>query len=267
MSLLADKTFNAIWEFWLNKEGERAAEKAITIAIDKQGDDPKKIIKACEAYRLENIGKDVEYTYKLSNFILQDHWKDVLESTSVEKLQKLYDESIAIINCWNQFCRSHWCRVVDAETKAPIVMRALRDKCFADNWHRALIKASSIFKYPFRDGDPRQKIILSLRWFTNVSCDKHTVLKIIEGEYGQEEKEQTRVEQKTIPVDYEARKKAAEEFADLVKSAGFDKPKQPKQSKQNGPSKQAKEIADKILKSIGAEKFVDSEGDGEFTLL
>ena len=143
--LVSEKTFEKIWEFWINKEGERAAEKAIDVCL-KSGEDAKKIIEACEAYRLENLGKDPEFTYKLSNFILQDHWKDVSDSISVEALKKLHDDSVTLIKEWNNTCRSHWCKVVDIESKVPVVMKALKDKAFKENWSKALKKASGIFK-------------------------------------------------------------------------------------------------------------------------
>lgn len=187
--------FDEIWEFWLNKEGEHAAKKAVSVFL-KSGNPHKELIESCKIYTYENETSDNDFTYKLANFINGDHWKDYKDG-----LKKLEEErllAIEIINQWNSSCRSHWIQCKDVEVRIPIVKKALKDKFFKNNWKKSLDKASLIFKYPIKVGDPREKIILSLKWFTDVSNNKHTVLRIYEGELGSGVREAVQTKVKTV---------------------------------------------------------------------
>lgn len=181
-----DVAFDVIWEFWPNKEKEHAGKKALSVLL-KSGDTSfEQIRDACRAYALSSEGD--EFTYQLNNFINQDLWKDVLEHTDLAKLEAKRKESISVIDAWNAACKPHWCKSMDYTDKISLTNKALNDKMFNANWKKALDKASKIFAKPFRE-DSKQKLILSLRWFCNVSPAKHTVMRIIEGEYGYPERD------------------------------------------------------------------------------
>lgn len=265
--LLIEKTFDAIWENWIRKDGERAAMKAVEHALNS-GENKDELIKACEIYRLENIATDPEFTHKLSNFINGDHWRDSLEGASLEKLKQKHDEAIVVIQAWNDACHKHWCKSIDIESKVPMAMKALGDKSFRSEWRKALNKAKKIFKYEFRDGDSRQKIILSLRWFTTVSHDKHTVLRIMEGEYGHPIKEDSPSQTKKImQQSEEERIRLAKEYEEVF-GVPLEIVKKPqKETKKHEPSTKAKEIADQILKSVGSKGFADGAGNDDFELI
>lgn len=216
---VVEQIFESVWEKWINKSGEASAEKAVKVFLKSETKET--LLHVCEAYRLEHLGDDPQYTHKLSNFLNQDIWLDIQESISLERLQEKYNQALEIVTEWNKVCNKHWIAVDDIETKIPLGTKALSNVAFKQNWRKALDKANRIFKYPFRDGDPRQKLILSFRWFTNIVPEKHTVMKIMEGEYGQHEREERHVIKTCIPVDQAARSKLAEEmkvlFPDLVK--------------------------------------------------
>lgn len=217
-SFAIEQIFDRIWETWPNKDGESSAKKAVNVYF-KSGYSKDDLIKSCEAYVLENLNSDAAFTKQLSSFINQDHWRDVLENAPLDKLKRKHEEARLIIKEWNNSCRSHWCKVVDEEARVGILMSALNDKSFQSNWKEALKSASSIFRYQHRDGDIRQKIILSLSWFASTS-PKHTVLRIIEGEYGkpnEEEKEAKQtVKKNDSPLTNAERMAAANELRRLL---------------------------------------------------
>jgi len=180
--------FDQLWERWPNKVAEASAKKAFTVALrsDIKAQD---IIKAADLYLLDNIGTDPDYVYRLGNFIREDHWKDALENVSEVKLRKAKAEAEMLIQSWNESCCKHWCPIADMEARLPTAMKALNDKSFHKHWKEALKKATLIFKYEFREDNPFSKIKLSFRWFTDTHHDKHTVLRIVEGHYGEAVKE------------------------------------------------------------------------------
>ncbi len=216
------QVFEEIWENWPNKEGEGSAQKAVTIFLksDNNKDD---LLKACEIYRLENLNTDPQFTYKLANFVNMDHWRDSLEGSSLDKLQKQRLDALELITEWNKACKPHWIQVSDIEIPVGMVQKSLAQKYFRDNWRVALDKASKIFQYKPREGDPREKLNLTLRWFTTTKNDRHTVLRIMDGEYGQPIKEVIHKEIPSQPIDYEARQQLAKEMIEMFPDISFKK--------------------------------------------
>lgn len=207
-----DAAFNKIWSFWPRKDkGENAARKALKVQLNS-GESYEEIYKACRIYSLDHEGD--EYVFYLNNFLMLDHWKDCLEHGNLEKLESKREEAIHLIESWNKACRPHWCKSIEVEVKIPMAQKALSDKYFQKEWKKALDLASKIFKYPFRDTDSRSKLILSFRWFANVSHDKHTVAKIIEGEYGSPQRDISKKQVIVKKISDEERK----ELVDLWKS-------------------------------------------------
>lgn len=181
-SLEIDIAFDKIWDFWLNKEnGEHAAKKALAVLI-KTGIKYDDIYKACRVYSLDHIGD--EFTFKLSNFLMRDEWKDVLEGSDLNRLEQQRLLAIEIIEQWNSLCRSHWSKVLNIEDRIPLAKKALSNKFFNDNWRTALNLCADIFRREFREIDNRSKININFKWFTTVTADKHTVLRIMEGDFG-----------------------------------------------------------------------------------
>lgn len=184
--------FDRLWEMYPNKAKESSARKALTVAL-KTGEDHRDIEQAVRLYALETKGDD--YHYHFSNFINEHHWKDMLDAHKnvdayIQKLEEQEKTARRVIDKWNEVRRSHWCVVASPEKRVPIVLQALKDPDFQASWEIALEKASNVFRYKFREGDWRNGIVLSIRWFCNTSSDKHTVLRILEGEYGIEQKEE-----------------------------------------------------------------------------
>ena len=180
--------FDRVWEKWPNKIGEASAKKAIQVFNNCNGD-LKQLEKAVDLYLLDNIGTDPDFLYRFGNFIREDYWKDTLENVSEVKLNKMKNEAEMLMTSWNESCLLHWLPLIDFETRLPTAIKALNDSCFRKNWKDALSKAMKVFKYRFRDDDPFSKIKLSFRWFSEVGHDKHTVLRILEGHYGEPVKE------------------------------------------------------------------------------
>ena len=205
-----DLLFESIWSDWPNKEKENAAKKAFTVFI--RSEQPyKDLVKACKTYIMSSSGE--EYHYQLNNFILQDHWKDVLESVDPFKIAEEHKSAIALCNSWNEKCRSHWCKILDINSKIPMAKTALRNKFFKDNWEKALDLAHGIFKYSFGENDPRSKIIINFKWFADVSYKRHTVSKIIEGDYGKPQRDIAKSNSfSSVEIDMAKRKAIAEYF-------------------------------------------------------
>src|SRR6478609_1016016 len=107
--------FDEVWENWMNKEGEAAAQKAVTFFLKENKKED--LIKACEAYRLDNLASDPSFTYKLANFLNMDHWRDVLDANNLDNLRAKRDEAIEVINLWNSLARPHWIKVQSIETR------------------------------------------------------------------------------------------------------------------------------------------------------
>lgn len=272
--LVIEQVFDEIWENWLNKDGERAAQKAVEVCL-KSDHKKEDLIKACEIYRLEHINDDPSFTYKLSNFILNDHWQDTLAEGSLDTLVRQKQQAEELMERWNKACRPHWCKC-HPKARLPMALQALKNQDFRDKWKEALKKAEAIFRYVLPDSDPRRKITLSFAWFTSTKYDKHTVLRIMEGEYGKPIKEVVLPKEKpVVPVDQEERSKLAVEVLDFAEEIfpGFKQRKQLKQRIQDGKRKtktpeqikREREAAQKILKGMGVHTE-DGFNDDEFTL-
>lgn len=207
--------FDEIWESWISKVGEASAKKAFTVAIN-QGEDPEKMKMACRAYVLDVDGTDPTYTMRLGNFIRDDHWKDISENVSLSKLESRRKESAHLIDCWNKACQDHWCKVLGVDSRIPLARMALDNLDFRKNWERALSLASKVFKFKFVDSDPRSKVSINFRWFCTLGV-RHTVLRIIEGEYGYTHRERSDPKSKSFrtPTE-EERRKAVEMFSAIM---------------------------------------------------
>ena len=247
--LTINTVFETVWDTWINKDGEAAALKAVTFFLKEHTKED--LINACEAYTLDNASADPAFTYKLSNFLNFDHWIDVLEANNLDKLRAKKNAAINVINAWNAACLPHWVKVLCVDTRIPVAQKALDNKFFASHWKDALEKAKKIFAFRFREGDVREKININFKWFTNVSPDKHTVLRIIEGDYGGPAAKRIVKSYTTKEIDYEARKKLAEEMKAMFPTLKFEQP-----SKQELPvekvtlTKEAHEIVQQIQRSV-----------------
>lgn len=224
-NLLINTIFETIFDFWPNREGEASALKAVTFFLKEHTKE--ELLEACEAYALENSSTDPSFTYKLSNFLNYDHYRDVLDANNLEKLRAKKNAAIEVITTWNEVCRPHWIKVMHIETRIPLAQKALNDKFFSANWKTALEKATKIFAYRFREGDPREKIKINFRWFCDTSFDKHNVLKISEGEFGGAFVERIIKPVEKKEIDYKARQALAEEMKILFPTIKFEDPKKP----------------------------------------
>jgi hypothetical protein len=63
-------------------------------------------------------------------------------------------------------------------------MKAMRNKFFRENWKEALRKLFKLMKQEFDANDPRNFIKPTVQWFCQTSPEKHSVAKVMEGEYG-----------------------------------------------------------------------------------
>lgn len=186
--------FNRLVECYPNKKNNASAYKAFKVAIlsepeKKQKQVALRIIDAAKVYAFNTAGDDSDYLFLLSNFIREDHWKDVIEShpdfdAYLVYIDDLKKESLSLISEWNKACKSHWAKVHEPEKKIDIGIQALKCKEFRKHWKDALKKAKLIFYRPFRDSEKNAWITISFPWFCKVKNESHTVLKIIDGEYG-----------------------------------------------------------------------------------
>lgn len=248
--------FETIWENWLNREGEASSLKAVTFFL-KQDNKKEDLLSACEAYVLSVAGEDPKFTYKLPNFINMGHYLDVLELNNLDKLRKKKEEALHLINKWNEACRPHWLRSQAIEIRIPLAQRALENKYFRENWVEALGKAVKIFAYPFREGDPMGKLKLTFKWFANVDSDKHTCLRIMEGEFGSAHNERVIKVVETKPIDHEARQRLAEEVKAMFPDMKFKKIEKEKiQHPKLIISDEAKEIAKQAKSQLGKRPFI-----------
>lgn len=186
--------FEKVWAIYqkINPEGEASSRKAIEVAC-KSGENHEHIYASVQIYYHESRGTDPQYRYQLGNFIRQKHYQDYIDSHTnldhyLSRLEEKEKEAIQVIEAWNQACRPHWCPVADVSAKVAVSKRALSNEAFAKNWKEALKIAGGVFKSPLHSGDKRSYLTLSFRWFTDVG-EKHTVLKLVEGEYGKFEEE------------------------------------------------------------------------------
>jgi len=251
-----EQIFDSLWEKWPNKEGEASARKAVTVYFKSDGS-KEELLRACDAYILDNIQQDPSYIYKLSNFINQDHWRDSLERGSYDRLKNKEKLAIELMEAWNSACRPHWSKITDFRARLAIAMAAINDSYFSENWKKALTKAGKVFKFEHREADPRSKIILSFSWFTNINPKKHTVLKLIENEYGQAQDDPSGtpklVKMNPNPVSQEERDKALMEWKALIKGTELDvKPKTKRPFRSfSKPDPKVKEALEKFADALG----------------
>lgn len=241
--LRIENTFDKIWEYWINKDGKRAAEKAVSNIL-KSDYTIEQLEKACEIYYLESHGQDPQFTTRLSNFINHDHWLDYLEAD--DNIIREKEAAKELIKEWNAACRPHWCKCESADAKIKLGIIALRDKEFQKNWKKSLTIAQKLFRLKPTENDPHRKLILSFKWFTNVSL-KHTVLALLEGEYGKPTSDRIKKEKPVKQVTEQERNeviKLSEEIFGKRKS----KPKQEHAETRNDElAKQIREICDEKL--------------------
>ena len=181
--------FERIWQRWGNKAMRNSGLKALTVTL-RSGADMELIELACQIYSVGHEGS--EYHHQLNNFLMNDVWKDIVEGVKnvrqyKEKLEIERREAIDLIYLWNEKCYPHWCKALDVDAKIPIARKALKDDFFKNNYKKALDKAHKIFQYKAREGTKHFKLILTLRWFCDISIFKHTVMRLMEGEYGEPE--------------------------------------------------------------------------------
>lgn len=251
-----DMVLDRLLEKWPNKTGEASARKAFDVAV-KSGEDPFQIEKSADLYLMDNIGTDPDYIYRLGNFIREDHWKDTLELVSEDKMKRVKKNAFELIRLWNKACAPHWCIVAEPEARLASAVKALNDKAFNKHWRESLTKASKLFKYTFRDDNPFSKITLSFKWFTDISHDKHTVLRLVEGHYGNPTNE---VAEKTVifvKPDIEKMRQLAEEMEEF-RSQAFGAKIIKRAHKKHEPlqpdiSDAAKAIAEMMKSGLGKE--------------
>lgn len=249
-SLEKDVVFERIWERWPNKENPIASEKIFNVCID-QGADIKLVEKSCAIYSIENEGQ--EYTYTLRNYLGQDLWKDYVEGCKDldsyrKNLEERRNEAIKIIKYWNRIRRPFWCECLDIDSRVPVVTKALKDEFFKNNWKKALDNLRELFRIKPRENDKFRNLTFSLTWF----CDthKHTVLGIMEGQYGFPRKEHKPV--KKIIINSEDSKKIAEENKILFKEV-FGEVKKIKKTIYND-SKPIEDLARQVIRDVGIDQ-------------
>lgn len=180
-----DHLFDEVFSYYPSRDKPSSAKKAFTVAL-KKGIEYDDIKASVQIYALETQGD--EYHYHFSNFLNEDHYKDYLDShkdpaTYLKRLQDEKDEALNLIEEWNEACRPHWCRCLHSESRIKLVLDALRDKAFKDNWREALKIARSIFRRPLPNDNYLSRTNLTLKWFTKIG-EQHTVIRLMEGEFG-----------------------------------------------------------------------------------
>lgn len=182
---------------------------------------------ACSIYVLEHEGD--EFTHKLNNFIMQDVWKDTLEGARdakeyQAKLQEKHNEAVRLIETWNAERNSWWSEVLDIQERIPLAKTALQNEYFKNHWKKSLDKAKKIFQYRPREGERNSKLIISFSWFANVSPNKHTVLKIDEGEYGGPQGTHKTTRQLYKPLSKEEHKELSELWKEIKNEGSTSEP-------------------------------------------
>lgn len=181
-----DTLFERLWELYPCKERPSAAKKAFTVACRK-GEDHRSIEQAVRIYALETQGD--EFHFHFVNFLNEEHWKDLVSVHQdlegyLHSLEAKKEEAKGLIDAWNEACHPHWCPVLSWEDRVPLARKALANETFRKHWQKALKIAQEIFFKPLHSDDPRSKVVLSFRWFTTIKSEKHTVLRLVEREYG-----------------------------------------------------------------------------------
>lgn len=252
--------FERLWESWPNKQGENSSLKAFQVAI-RSGENHELILKAAEIYLIDHSGTDPEYIYKLGNFIREEHWKDYLQSG--DKLLKLKQEAEELIKAWNAATKKHWNYVHHPDSRMGAAIKALHDPAFRQDWRVALKKAEEIFRYPKRENDPQSKITLSFGWFTKLG-EKHTVLRLMEGGYGEPEKELYKPKPKeNLPIDQKARSEAANELLEMFPQLREKKERKERvinpQSTAVHITPEAQAIADQVKSQLGKRPYATKQ--------
>lgn len=265
-NLTIHNVFEDIWSTWPNQDGEHAALKAVTFFLKENKKED--LIAACEAYTLSVVAEDPKFTYKLANFINFDHWRDVLEANNLDKLRKKRDEALHLIEEWNKACRPHWLKTQALDIRIPLAQKALENKYFRENWVEALSRAVKIFAFRFREGDPREKLKLTFKWFANVDHDKHTTLKIMEGEYGGPYRDRIIETIPKDPINWKARQRLAEEMKVLFPALKFEPPQEIKKEViKIEISDEAKNIASQITSQLGKRPFIRRDRNSVETIV
>jgi hypothetical protein len=258
--------FDNLWEIYPSNERPAAAKKALKVAL-KTGMDDKEFEKAVRIYALENEG--AEFHYHFVNFINDEHWKDILSyhKNAQEHIKLLEDRrklARSIISEWNDSCRSHWCQCLDVELRIPIVVAALSNEPFRNEWKKALDIARKIFYHQQHDNDKFRNLSLSLRWFCTVApADKHTVMRIIEGEYGKPHRNPV-YKKEPDPLSENEREEIRSTFDEIFSGEEWfgKKKEEPKEKKYEGaPNKEMTKFVDAL---DGMIDDLGGEDDDEF---
>lgn len=247
--------FDEIWEFWKNKEpGERSARQAFLVAARKYEKDYSLEVlkKAARLYYLKNQRQ--EFTQQLNNFFMKEEFVDALDADpdSDKRLKELEDrqkEAKLIATRWNLRRRLWWAEITEIDSKLPMISKALEDPFFRDNWKKALDKVVGIFKHKPREREKHAQLVISISWF----CDLHkqTVVKILDGEYGQPQKDYRPQYSRSENLSEDELKKRQETSTALLNEV-FGKDWHPGRSQSDGPPASA---------DSSASEFPDLESD------
>lgn len=250
-----------LWELWPNKTDETSSKKAFEVCMASfLWEDLKK---GCETYLAEKTGTEPKFIHKLGNFIRGDTWRDYLQN---DKALEVGKEAKKVVEVWNEACRPHWAKCHVGPTRIELATLALQNKDFRDNWKKALAICSNIFQYERSSNDPFSNLVLSLPWFSNVSIDKHTVLKILEGTFGEASyKIPPKPAKEARKVTLEERARLVEEckeiFADFKSDGKGPTPRPPEPKNNIILSQEALILAEAMQRKLGQKKETYEEND------
>ena len=174
--------FDKLWEAYPKKVNKHSAQKAFMAFLAMENSiDLERLLLAVRVYSMTN---DPDYYHDLGNWLRGDHWKDIYSTGNIGKIverhQKNQEEADRFIKHWNANKQKWWQEIVIHASRRKIVIKAMEDPFFFDNWEKAFDIAKNVFKRRAPERDWKSNITPNIEWF----CRSGTIAKLIEGGFG-----------------------------------------------------------------------------------
>lgn len=182
----SDEAFDAIYSKWPSQIDKAATKTAFNWVSGKYSYSPTQYVQAVEL----QLQLQPNIRLKLGDWLRDESFTQFIKlieasggydraKTSLEEYKEV---ARTALQEWNRVAKTWWAKVEDLDSKVGMFVEAmLGSDYFAANWHKAMLRASRIFIYPYKDELGEVKLRPSIEWFLL------NATKIMEGHFGHPE--------------------------------------------------------------------------------
>jgi hypothetical protein len=174
-------SFLTLYNAYPKKVNKWSANKAFSLLLQTERIEIDRLIKCAKIYALIT---EPRYYHDLGNWLRDDHWKNLYYEDDLDSILRNHQTNIElaeqIIDHWNANRIKWWLQVLDRKTKRAMLIDALQDEFFKENWKEAFDALLIVFKRRAHESNYYSKLTPNLEWF----CKDGVTGRILEGHYG-----------------------------------------------------------------------------------